>query len=95
MPDLDIEGHDHQDAPMSESRARGRGSSSSEPPGQVVRADRESERRRPVPASREPRPPRFQVAPNRSALAPGVESTRLNQLADELEVEDFVAESEP
>jgi hypothetical protein len=50
-------------------------------------------RRGMVPASRESRPPRFQVVPNRSGLVPGVDPLRLNQLADQLEVEDFAAES--
>ena len=62
--------------------------------GQDVGADGDRLRRGSLPASREPRPPRFQVAANRSGLVPGVEPTRLNQLNDELEVEDFVAESE-
>ena len=36
-------------------------------------------------------PPRrqYQVIPNRSGLAPGVDPLRLNQLNDQLEVEDF------
>ena len=50
-------------------------------------------RRGMAPASRESRPPRFRVVPNRSRLVPGVDPLRLNQLNDQLEVEDFAAES--
>ena len=50
-------------------------------------------RRGMAPASRESRPPRFRVVPNRSGLVPGVDPLRLNQLNDQLEVEDFAAES--
>ena len=50
-------------------------------------------RRGVAPASRESRPPRFRVVPNRSGLVPGVDPLRLNQLNDQLEVEDFAAES--
>ena len=46
-----------------------------------------------APGSREPRPPRFRVVPNRSGLVPGVDPLRLNQLADQLEVEDLTAET--
>jgi hypothetical protein len=35
--------------------------------------------------------PRFRVEPFSSAFQPGVDPSRLNQLAHELEVEDFVA----
>jgi hypothetical protein len=35
---------------------------------------------------------RFEVVPLRSAFAPGVDQLRINQLADELEVKDFVEE---
>ena len=38
-----------------------------------------------VPASRESRPPRFRVVPNRSGLVPGVDPLRLDQLADQAE----------
>ena len=37
---------------------------------------------------------KFRVVPNHSRLVPGVDPLRLNQLNDELEVEDFTAESE-
>lgn len=50
-------------------------------------------RRGMAPAAPGSRPPRFRVVPNRSGLAPGVDPLRLNQLNDQLEVEDFVAES--
>ena len=33
---------------------------------------------------------KFVVVPHRSAFAPGVDPLRLNQLADELEVQDFI-----
>lgn len=36
---------------------------------------------------------RFRVEPIRGGFAPGVDPQRLNQLLDELEVEDFLAES--
>ena len=35
---------------------------------------------------------KFEVVPLRSAFAPGVDPLRLNQLADELEVRDFLEE---
>ncbi len=38
-------------------------------------------------------PPTFRVVPNRSGLVPGVDPLRLNQLNDQLEAEDFAAES--
>ena len=41
------------------------------------------------PAAREAPAPRYRVVPNRSALAPGIDPLRLNQLSDELEAEDF------
>ena len=41
----------------------------------------------------EPEPPEFQVVPNRSGLVPGVDPLRLNQLNDQLEADDFAAES--
>ena len=43
--------------------------------------------------SREPERPRFQVAPNRSRLDPGVDPQKFNQLDDQLEADDFAAES--
>ena len=43
--------------------------------------------------SREPEPPRFRIVPNRSRLVPGVDPPRLNQLNDQLEADDFAAES--
>lgn len=36
---------------------------------------------------------RFQVRPHGGAFLPGVDPARLNQLLDELEVDDFVAEA--
>ena len=45
------------------------------------------------PAFRERKRARFRVEPNRSALVPGVDPRRLNQLNDQLEAEDFAAES--
>ncbi len=44
-------------------------------------------------ASRDPEPPRFRVVPNHGGLVPGVDPLRLNQLDDQLEAEDFAAES--
>lgn len=37
--------------------------------------------------------PTYRVVPNRSGLVQGVDPLRLNQLNDELEVQDFAAES--
>ena len=53
----------------------------------------ETLRRGMTPGSPQPERPRFRIAPNRSGLAPGVDPRRLNQLNDELEAEDFAAES--
>ena len=50
-------------------------------------------RRGMAPASRESRLRRFRVVPNHSGLVPGVDPLRLNQINDQLEVEDFGAES--
>ena len=50
-------------------------------------------RRGMAPASREPEPPRFRVVPNHGGLVPGVDPLRLDQLDDQLEAEDFAAES--
>ena len=50
-------------------------------------------RRGMAPGSRRPDRPRFQIRPNHSRLAPGVDPLRLNQLNDQLEAEDFAAES--
>ena len=50
-------------------------------------------RRGMAPGPQGPEPPRFRVVPNPSGLAPGVDPLRLNQLNDQLEVEDFAAES--
>ena len=50
-------------------------------------------RRGMAPGSRPPDRPRFQITPNHSRLAPGVDPLRLNQLNDQLEAEDFAAES--
>ena len=50
-------------------------------------------RRGMAPGSREAERPRFQVVPNRSRLVPGVDPRKLNQLNDQLEADDFVAES--
>ena len=46
-----------------------------------------------APASQGSELPTFRVLPNRSALVPGVDPLRLNQLNDVLEVEDFAGES--
>lgn len=43
--------------------------------------------------SPEPRP--FKVVPNRSNLVPGVDSRKLNQCNDQLEVDDFVGKRAP
>ncbi len=40
----------------------------------------------------ETRPTRFKVKPHRGGFRPGVDPAKLNQLADDLEVEDFAAE---
>ena len=45
------------------------------------------------PGAMDPERPRFRVEPIRGGLAPGVDPQRLNQLIDQLEVEDFIAES--
>ena len=45
------------------------------------------------PTDKDPERPRFRVEPIRGGFAPGVDPQRLNQLLDELEVEDFLAES--
>jgi hypothetical protein len=37
------------------------------------------------------RPARFKVKPHRGGFRPGVDPAKLNQLADDLEVEDFAA----
>ncbi len=50
-------------------------------------------RRGMMPASRDPEPPRFRVVPNHGGLLPGVDPLRLDQLDDQLEAEDFAAES--
>lgn len=34
--------------------------------------------------------PAFRVVPNRSALAPGIDPTKLNQVNDQLQTEDFM-----
>ena len=47
------------------------------------------------PASRVRKQARFRIEPNRSALVPGVDPRRLNQLNDQLEAEDFAAENGP
>ena len=44
------------------------------------------------PAIRET-PAEYQVTPNHSGLAPGVDPLKLNQLNDQLEAEDFAAQS--
>ena len=36
---------------------------------------------------------KFKIIPNKSGFLPGADPMKLNQLADELEVEDFVKES--
>lgn len=50
-------------------------------------------RRGMAPAQQGPAPREFRVVPNRSGLVPGVDPLRLNQLNDQLEVDDFTAES--
>ena len=37
----------------------------------------------------------FRVVPNRSGFLPGIDPQKLNQLYDQLEVEDFIAEGKP
>jgi len=39
--------------------------------------------------------PEFRVVPNPSGLLPGIDPLKLNQLYDQFEVEDFVAEAKP
>lgn len=53
----------------------------------------ETLRRGMAPGAPQPERPRFRIDPNRSGLAPGVDPRRLNQLNDELEADDFAAES--
>ena len=55
----------------------------------------ETLRRGMAPGPPEPEQPRFRIDPNRSGLAPGVDPRRFNQLNDQLEAEDFAAESGP
>ena len=50
-------------------------------------------RRGMAPGPQESELPEFRVVPNRSGLVPGVDPLRLNQLNDQLEVDDFAAES--
>jgi hypothetical protein len=50
-------------------------------------------RRGMAPGPQAPELPRFRIVPNRSGLVPGVDPLRLNQLNDQLEAEDFAAES--
>lgn len=50
-------------------------------------------RRGMAPAQQGPAPREFRVVPNRSGLVRGVDPLRLNQLNDQLEVDDFTAES--
>ena len=50
-------------------------------------------RRGMAPGPQERERPKFRVVPNRSGLVPGVDPLRLNQLDDQLEAEDFAAES--
>ena len=50
-------------------------------------------RRGMAPAPQGPEPREFRVVPNRSGLVPGVDPLKLNQLNDQLEAEDFAAES--
>ncbi len=50
-------------------------------------------RRGMAPGPREAEQPRFQVVPNHSRLVPGVDPLKLNQLNDQLEADDFAAES--
>lgn len=53
----------------------------------------ETLRRGMAPELRRPARARYRVEPNRSAFLPGVDPRRLNQLSDQLETEDFIAES--
>ncbi len=76
--------HDVADFLNAQSRLQGR------PFKQIVN---EVLRRGMTPASREPEPPRFRVVPNHGGLAPGVDPLRLDLLDDQLEAEDFAAES--
>ena len=50
-------------------------------------------RRGMAPGSQGPEPLPYRIVPNRSGLVPGVDPLRLNRLNDQLEVEDFAAES--
>ena len=50
-------------------------------------------RRGMAPASGRPARSRFRIVPNRSGLVTGVDPLPLNQLNDQLEAEDFAAES--
>ena len=50
-------------------------------------------RRGMAPDSQGPAMPRFRIVPNRSGVVPGVDPLRLNQLNDQLEADDFAAES--
>lgn len=51
-------------------------------------------RRGMAPGSPGPDRPPFRITPNHSRLVPGVDPLRLNELNDQLEAEDFAAESE-
>lgn len=44
--------------------------------------------------SKQPRPSRFEVEPHAFGFKPGVDADRLNQLADELEAEEFCRQSD-
>ena len=48
-----------------------------------------------APDPQQPEVPKLRIVPNHSELASGVDPLRPNQLNDELEVENFIAESEP
>ena len=60
------------------------------PSKQVVN---ETLRRGMAPGFARPERPGFRIDPNRSGLAPKVDPRRLNQLNDQLEAEEFTADS--
>ena len=52
-------------------------------------------RRGMTPATGGAKVPEFRVVPNHSGLLPGIDPQKLNQLYDQLEVDDFMAEGKP
>ena len=45
------------------------------------------------PSADQATPPRYRVVPNRSALVPGVDPLRLNQLNDQIEADEFAGQN--